>query len=509
MRIVVLSDGMKNFRFETDLLTIGRADDNLLQLDVPGVSRYHGKVEKSGNDYLIYDFGSTNGIYVNGEKISEYTTLHEGDIVRLHEVKLQFFELQDNSSGSNGGIVFSEVVEELPQVVVSESNETSSNSPANKTTFFEPKNSDDEIEGNKDADVKDIAEYLKNNRIFQKNKDSRNKSDKKNPPLKEKNSETPGRKNSNWMFYVIVVCVVISLLSLFVIFVVKKDVKNLNGEAANRPSAAATVKVPDLYLDYVKEIISNDNIYRYALRIEKNKAFFSVDDVKSQLSIGPIPLQLDEVDLSRLRQGINDSGFFKIAENNYEKFENIGERDSRELIIYLGNENRRIKVVNSEIPIEFRDVEDTLDLYIQSCDLPFLTLSTEELKKRAIESFYRAEELFANYEANYGNLKEAIKEYNLVKEYLRGFSPEPIERKKAIVKLEQADKIRKDRFKTLRAEYDSFIHKKDFAGARNVVVMILDLYGEETKEYEFFRDRLIKIDEHLRSTNRRGKKNRK
>ena len=86
-----------------------------------------------------------------------------------------------------------------------------------------------------------------------------------------------------------------------------------------------------------------------------------------------------------------------------------------------------------------------------------------------------------------------------------GFSPEPAERKLAMKRLEQANIIRDTRFKSLRAEYDGFIHKKDLSSARKVVALILELYGEDTKEYEYFRDRLIKIDELLRKNNRRKK----
>jgi pSer/pThr/pTyr-binding forkhead associated (FHA) protein len=497
MRIVVLDEDMQSYNFDSDLLTFGRADDNLLQLDVPGVSRYHGKVEKVGADYFIYDLGSTNGIYLNGEKVNGSSVLHEGDIARLHEMKIQFFELDKKVEKS--GIVFSEVEEET--VYVSSNKVHEADNPLGKTAFYQPIDEEKELE--KDVDVKDLAEYLKNNRIFQKNKPVE-KSDKE--VKKVDKSEKNTKKSSNWIFYVIVFCVVVSIFSLFVIFVVKKDGADSSNSLGNANSNAVQQKAPDLYLSYTKEIIVDDNIYRYALRIERDKAWLSVDDVKSQLSVGPIALQLDELDLSRLRQSVIDSNFLKNSDKNVVKFENNAERDYRELMVLFDGQLKQMKVVNSDIPDAFKDVEDALSLYIQSCELPFLTLSTEDLQARALDSFRLAEDLFANYEANYGNLKKAIYEYNLVKEYLRGFSPEPAERIKAVKRLEQAEKIRKERFQTLRAEYDSFVHKKDLAAARNVVALILELYGEETKEYEYFRERLIKIDELLRASNRKGRK---
>ncbi len=495
MRVVILDGSEKSYNFDTALLTIGRADDNVLQLDVPGVSRYHCKVEKVGNSYFISDLKSTNGIYVNEVKVQGAVVLCEGDIVRLHDIKLQFFDLGATANLSGAGIVFSEIEEVFEQKV--KSPQTASSTVVEKSA--EPK------EKNKLQEVKDLSEYLKNNRIFQKNhkKSEQKSTEKQNTSASEKSDDTTQKKHPSWVFYAIVFFVVVSLVSLFFILVVDRDIKDFS--AQQNGAAAQNDTAPGLYLDYVKEIISEDNIYRYHVRIEKNKAFLSVDDVKSQLSVGPVQLQLEDIDLARLRQSIGDSNFLKMTDNNYEKFENSNNRDSRELTVILGNASKTVKIVNSERPIEFMDIEDSLDLYIQSCDLPFLTLSTEDLKERAIESFHLAEDLFANYEANYGNLKKAIREYNLVKEYLRGFSPEPNERKEAIKRLDQAEKIRKQRFQSLRAEYDSFVHKKDFASAREVVVLILELYGEDTREYEYFRDRLIKLDEILRSANRKGK----
>ena len=223
MRVVILSDGMKTYRFNTECLTFGRADDNLLQLDIPGVSRYHGKIEKRNGCYVIYDFGSTNGVFINGEKISNASILHEGDIVRLNDVKLQFFELQDDVKPS--GIVFSEIDEDSEQLIVSNDDAISSDT-SGKTAFFPDIESEVEPEKKSNLDVKDIADYLQNNRIFQKNKTVTNSKEKNTKTIVQKKEKSEKKeKSSNWIFYVVVVCVVISLVSLFVIFVLKDEVK--------------------------------------------------------------------------------------------------------------------------------------------------------------------------------------------------------------------------------------------------------------------------------------------
>ncbi len=53
-----------------DALTIGRGSDNDLVLDSPRVSRHHGKIESRNDGLYLLDLGSTNGIWLNGEKIT-------------------------------------------------------------------------------------------------------------------------------------------------------------------------------------------------------------------------------------------------------------------------------------------------------------------------------------------------------------------------------------------------------------------------------------------------------
>ena len=53
----------------------------------PKVSRYHAKFFILPNKYRIEDIGSTNGTYVNGQKISN-TLLKTNDMVKVGETKI-------------------------------------------------------------------------------------------------------------------------------------------------------------------------------------------------------------------------------------------------------------------------------------------------------------------------------------------------------------------------------------------------------------------------------------
>ena len=51
-------------------LTIGRGDNNDIKLDGLQISTRHARLIRSGNDIVIDDLGSTNGVYINGVRVS-------------------------------------------------------------------------------------------------------------------------------------------------------------------------------------------------------------------------------------------------------------------------------------------------------------------------------------------------------------------------------------------------------------------------------------------------------
>ncbi len=66
-------------------VTLGRNPDADLCLDAPTVSYKHAVIDRdisNANKYIIYDY-STNGIFVNGEKVNQYTYLENGTIIKI------------------------------------------------------------------------------------------------------------------------------------------------------------------------------------------------------------------------------------------------------------------------------------------------------------------------------------------------------------------------------------------------------------------------------------------
>ena len=61
---------LKSFRV-TSSGTIGRAPDNTLVLDDPLISKHHARIDVSPNGMVVTDLGSTNGLYVAGQRVSQ------------------------------------------------------------------------------------------------------------------------------------------------------------------------------------------------------------------------------------------------------------------------------------------------------------------------------------------------------------------------------------------------------------------------------------------------------
>ena len=69
--------------------TIGRTPDNDLRIDAEFISRHHAVVLLYGTKTVIEDLSSTNGTFVNSERVNR-RTLKEGDIVTLGKSEFRF-----------------------------------------------------------------------------------------------------------------------------------------------------------------------------------------------------------------------------------------------------------------------------------------------------------------------------------------------------------------------------------------------------------------------------------
>jgi predicted component of type VI protein secretion system len=90
-KLVVLSEGYRECSFELktgEKTTVGRLEDNTFQIPEPSVSSHHCEVSLRGNELLIKDLNSTNGTFINDDRVTQ-GVLKSGQVMRLGQVEVR------------------------------------------------------------------------------------------------------------------------------------------------------------------------------------------------------------------------------------------------------------------------------------------------------------------------------------------------------------------------------------------------------------------------------------
>lgn len=96
------------FPLNKDHMLIGREVKCAIMLNDNSVSRQHSSITRLAEGYLLKDLGSSNGTYVNGQRVQEYL-LQDGDQVSIGDIEFWFEAPADaNPMGNTGGQVFSQ-----------------------------------------------------------------------------------------------------------------------------------------------------------------------------------------------------------------------------------------------------------------------------------------------------------------------------------------------------------------------------------------------------------------
>ncbi len=86
---IALHDNKVTHELTEEKITIGRAPDNLIQIDDPSVSGRHAQLIFEGERYELKDLDSTNGTRVNGQVVTQ-VFLRVGDRVRFGKVEARY-----------------------------------------------------------------------------------------------------------------------------------------------------------------------------------------------------------------------------------------------------------------------------------------------------------------------------------------------------------------------------------------------------------------------------------
>src|SRR5512142_769986 len=96
-RLIISSpDGKRGiYEISKAVVTIGRGVSNDLVLNDASISRLHAVVKQVGGDIVIADRGSTNGVLLNGQRITAETRMAAGDRAHVGIFELRLEQVDD------------------------------------------------------------------------------------------------------------------------------------------------------------------------------------------------------------------------------------------------------------------------------------------------------------------------------------------------------------------------------------------------------------------------------
>ncbi len=80
------------YELNKETITLGRDVTNDIVINDPEVSRHHCRLTRQETAYQMDDLGSTNGTFVNGQRLSAPRTLSNGDMIGLGETVTLAYE---------------------------------------------------------------------------------------------------------------------------------------------------------------------------------------------------------------------------------------------------------------------------------------------------------------------------------------------------------------------------------------------------------------------------------
>jgi hypothetical protein len=84
--VLIMHEGQlagQRWPMDADVINIGRAADCEIALPERPVSRYHARIRRDGERYLVEDLGSKNGTRLNGAPVHGSAWLQDGDEIQI------------------------------------------------------------------------------------------------------------------------------------------------------------------------------------------------------------------------------------------------------------------------------------------------------------------------------------------------------------------------------------------------------------------------------------------
>ncbi|MBI1256200.1 MAG: FHA domain-containing protein [Chloroflexi bacterium] len=83
----------QSYDLNKDIVTLGRDITNDIVINDPEVSRHHMRLTRGAGGFTVEDLGSTNGTFVNGQRLTGARPLRPGDMIGLGETVTLAYEM--------------------------------------------------------------------------------------------------------------------------------------------------------------------------------------------------------------------------------------------------------------------------------------------------------------------------------------------------------------------------------------------------------------------------------
>ena len=92
----------QRFPIRVPVVNVGRADYNDIVLNDDSVSTVHAKLQRREGVWVVVDLDSTNGTFVDGEKVSGEAPIVPGALLRFGGIGMMFESTDDTIDAAKG-----------------------------------------------------------------------------------------------------------------------------------------------------------------------------------------------------------------------------------------------------------------------------------------------------------------------------------------------------------------------------------------------------------------------
>lgn len=94
----------QSYDLNKDIVTLGRDITNDIVINDPEVSRHHLRMTRGAGGFTMEDLGSTNGTFVNGQRLTGARPLRPGDMIGLGETVTLAYEMTSAATSLEPGM---------------------------------------------------------------------------------------------------------------------------------------------------------------------------------------------------------------------------------------------------------------------------------------------------------------------------------------------------------------------------------------------------------------------